>query len=155
MSFKNFLKGAANLIKPKPRTYADMVALRNKDRNERLGTKPKPKVYKNPFPDAGKKPDPRSEYTANITMKENIRMDDKPQKPSVRKYLGAKRGRTKTGSAAHPIEVYKEESDTNNGAEYIMKNDMASINAEMARRKEAQRTVVSSYLRQTRRTADD
>lgn len=147
MSFKNFLKGAANLIKPKPRTYADMVALRNKDRKSRLGEKPKPKVYTNPFHDAGKKPDPRSEYTANITMKENIRMDDKPQKPSVRKYLGARRGTTKTGSPAHPIEVYKEES--------MMKNDMATINAEIARRKEAQRTVVSPYLRQTRRTADD
>jgi hypothetical protein len=87
-------------------------------------------------------------------MKENLKIDTK-DKPTVRKYLGAKRGRTKTGSAAHPIEVYKEESDANLGAEYIMKNDMASINAEIARRKEAQRTVVSPYLRQTRRTSDD
>jgi hypothetical protein len=134
-----------------------MVALRNKDRNARLGTtsKEKPKAYKNPFHDADKKPDPRSEYTANITMRENIRIDDKPQKPHVRKYLGARRGRTKTGNVAHPIEIYKEESDTNNDAEYIMKNDMASINAEMKRRKEAQRTVVSRYLRLTRRTSDD
>jgi len=154
MSFKNYLK---NLVSPKPNTYADMVALRNKDRNARLGITPKekPKAYKNPFHDADKKPDPRSEYTANITMRENIRMDDKPQKPHVRKYLGAKRGRTKTGNSAHAIEIYKEESDTNNPAEYIMKNDMASINAEMARRREAQRTVVSRYLRQTRRTSDD
>lgn len=145
MSFKNFLKGAANLIKPKPRTYADMVALRNKDRNARLGEKPKPKVYTNPFPDAGKKPDPRSEYDANRNMEENVKIEAK-DKPSVRKYLGAKRGRTNTGSQAHPIEIYKEES---------MSNDMASINAEIARRREAQRTVVSRFLRLARRTSDD
>jgi len=141
MSFKNFLK---NLVSPKPRTYADMVALRNKDRNARLGADSKPKSYTNPLPDVGRKPESRSEYDANRQMKENLKIDmkDKP----IRKYLGAKRGRTKTGNSAHAIEIFKENE---------MKNDMASVNAEIARRNEAQRTVVSRYLRLTRRTSDD
>jgi hypothetical protein len=144
MSFKNYLKGMF-----KPKSKEDQVAefrRKTKERTQQnLGdaSKRKPK-YTTHLPDVGRKPDSRSEYDANRQMKENLKIDmkDKP----IRKYLGAKRGRTKTGNSAHAIEIFKENE---------MKNDMASVNAEIARRNKAQRTVVSRYLRLTRRTSDD
>lgn len=108
---------------PKPKTPDQAIADLRKKTKERtqqnLGPAAvrKPKQYTTRLPDAGRKPEPRSEYTANREMtRENYAIAAK-QSQSFKTFRGGIKGkgtgtrRTHTNQVADHVKIYKESTN--------------------------------------------
>jgi len=108
---------------PKSKSAEDQIAdfrAKTKARTQQnLGpaAKRKSNQYKSPFSDAGRKPEPRSEYTANREMtKENYAIAAK-QSQSFKTFRGGIKGkgtgtrRTHTNQVADHVKIYKESTN--------------------------------------------
>ena len=112
-----------NAFRPKPKSTEDQIAdfrAKTKARTQQnLGdtAKRKPKPYSVRLPDAGRKPESRSEYDANRAMtKENYAIAAK-QSQSFKTFRGGVKGkgtgsrRTQTNQVADHVKIYKESTN--------------------------------------------